>query len=193
MTVAEHHFTNERFHRHSTSVRLQHDQLGESATMNVDSYTFPRPCDVLGGRGSKQFFHPGNRVLRQTISDRLSEYIGHGKDIREKRAIIREIISTFQEQGGKFLKFDNAVEKWYNAGPREFRKKISHAFRDASIPNKVKCLDAMRVPAEVRARSPTSSRRLNKMPHHLPEGMYIEHREERKLFYCSRLARAIST
>lgn len=150
--------------------------------MNVDLYTVPRPCDVLGGRGSKQFFHPGNRILRQTISDRLNEYIGHGKDRRGKHTIIRKIISIFEEQGGRFLKFDNAVEKWYNAGPREFRKKISHAFRDASIPNKVKCIDAMRAPAEVRARSPTSSRRL-KMPHHLPQGKYIEHREERKLFY----------
>jgi hypothetical protein len=71
---------------------------------------------------------------------------GHPQDLCNakgkgcNRAII---IISLQADGARFLKLDLAIEKWFDAGFKEARLKISHAFRDACIPNKVKCIEEL--------------------------------------------------
>lgn len=112
--------------------------------MMQKSYTVPEPSDILGGRGATPFNHPGNQLLRETIVDRLDDYNNPCNTRKHKHAIIHDMINSVQAKEGRFLKFDDAAGQWFIASLKEFRLKISHAFRDASIPNKVKCIDKMR-------------------------------------------------
>lgn len=124
--------------------------------MKIDkNYTNPQPADILGGRGSLQFNHAGNQVLRETIVDRLDEYRNPYNSRKDKHAIIYNMIDVIHATGGRFLKLDKVTAQWYVAGQAEFRMKLSHAFRDASIPNKVKCIDRMRL--EKKAKNVVSS------------------------------------
>lgn len=108
-------------------------------------YTTPQAMDILGGRGAKAFEHPGNKMLRATVCSRLAEYCAPGFTRKNKSVLIAEILeSTLKSKGGRFLKYDNDEGAWYDAGFKEARCKISHAFRDASVPNKVKCLVRMK-------------------------------------------------
>lgn len=107
-------------------------------------YTAPQSTDILAGRSKSAFKHYGNVLLRQTVCCRLDEYsVPQGS--RKRRAnLVHEILESIKSQGGRFLKFDSDQGEWYDAGYKEARSKISHAFRDASIPNKVKCIEKMR-------------------------------------------------
>ena len=115
-----------------------------SQTMMSRQYTTPLQVDILGGRGGKAFNHSGNKLLRATVSHRLDAYCKPIASRRQRSAIVTEILDSLESQGGRFLKYDGAQGEWYDAGYKEARLKISHAFRDASIPDKVKCIDRMR-------------------------------------------------
>jgi len=114
----------------------------------MKAYTEPQSIDVLGGRGSKAFHHTGNRWLRKTIVELLESYKKSKKGGREKSSIVRNIIEIIREEGRRFLKFDKDAQQWYDAGFNEARLKIGHAFRDASLPNKVKCFEAVKAMQE---------------------------------------------
>lgn len=119
-------------------------------------YTTPQAIDILGGRGAKAFEHPGNKMLRATVCNRLAEYCAPGFTRKNKSVLIAEILeSTLKSKGGRFLKYDNGEGAWYDAGYKEARCKISHAFRDASVPNKVKCL--VRMKQQMEQRQPISA------------------------------------
>ena len=66
-------------------------------------------------------------------------------DSQERCYIIRNIIETVREAGGRFLKFDKNDQQWYDAGSNEAHRKIRRAFREASIQDKVKCIEAMKI------------------------------------------------
>lgn len=107
-------------------------------------YTTPQSNDILAGRSKSAFKHPGNVLLRETVCCRLDEYCEPQGSRKRRLNLIREILESIKSQGGRFLKFDSDQGEWYDAGYKEARYKISHAFRDASIPNKVKCIEKMR-------------------------------------------------
>lgn len=133
-------------------------------------YTVPNDVDILGGRRSEAFYHPGNRKLRGAIAALLDGY-NSLTNPQARGAVVDGIVQSLKESGGRFLKFHTEVgvidmllayseslgphlrsdpvahtkvryqqtEKWYDAGYAEAKKKIRNAFRDTSIPHKVKC------------------------------------------------------
>jgi len=108
----------------------------------LTEFTEPNPMDVLCGRSHTAFHHPGNRDLRIKIASALNDYnrcpTRHGKTV-----IIRETIKFVQERGGRFLKYHKDHDKWYDGGAEAAKIRVSTAFRDARIPNKVKCMEAL--------------------------------------------------
>lgn len=109
---------------------------------NTIAYRVPDPVDVLCGRSHLAFNHPGNRDLRIKIAATLDEYnrcpTRHGKTV-----LIRSTINFVTNRGGRFLKYDKDKKKWYDGGAVTAKIRVSTAFRDARIPNKVKCMDAL--------------------------------------------------
>lgn len=108
----------------------------------LTEFTEPNPMDVLCGRSHTAFHHPGNRDLRIKIASTLNDYnmcpTRHGKTV-----IIRETIKFVQDRGGRFLKYHKDHDKWYDGGAEAAKIRVSTAFRDARIPNKVKCMEAL--------------------------------------------------
>lgn len=103
----------------------------------------PTSDDVLCGRGAIPFQHPGNKKLREKIAENLDAYnLCESRQGRTK--IIQETIShVLVSQGGRFLKEGNDG-RWYDGGMKAAKSRVSTAFRDARVPNKVKCMDALR-------------------------------------------------
>jgi hypothetical protein len=93
----------------------------------MKAYTKPQPTDVLGGAGSKVFNHVGNKWLRKTIVRLLKSY--KSTDSQEICYIIRIIIETIREAGGRFLKFDKDAQQWYDAGFNEAHIKIRRVMK----------------------------------------------------------------
>merc|ERR1712228_1061539 len=57
--------------------------------------------------------------------------------------IIRETIRYIRvKQGGRFLKADKDG-RWYDGGMKAAKSRVGTAFRDAGVPNKVKCMKAL--------------------------------------------------
>lgn len=114
--------------------------------MTEQTFIIPKAVDILGGRSNHAFRHAGNVKLRRTVVELLETY--HNKTKRkDKINMIRGVLQDIQDEGGKFLKYAYDKGKWYDAGFVEARTKISHTFRDASIPNKIKCLEPMKLKA----------------------------------------------
>lgn len=106
-------------------------------------FVTPSNADLLAGRGSTIFKHPGNKNLRSVVVNMLDLYNSYQKKT-DKSCVIEGVMQSIQRQGGRFLKFDKAAKQWYQADEKEFRLKVSATFRDANIPNKVKCMEVMK-------------------------------------------------
>mmetsp|Transcript_9372 Transcript_9372/g.14459 ORF Transcript_9372/g.14459 Transcript_9372/m.14459 type:complete len:280 (-) Transcript_9372:37-876(-) len=115
----------------------------QSRDNNKRIYVIPTCDDVLCGRGVVQFQHPGNQKLREKIAENLEPYATCNS--RQGRSvIIRETIRYIQvNQGGRFLKSDKDGN-WYDGGMEAAKSRVSVAFRDARVPNKVKCMEHLK-------------------------------------------------
>lgn len=103
----------------------------------------PTCDDVLCGRGAVPFQHPGNKKLREKIAENLDAYKSC-QNRQGKTNIIRDTIRyVIVEEGGRFLK-EGIDGKWYDAGMKAAKSRVSTAYRDALVPNKVKCMEALK-------------------------------------------------
>mmetsp|Transcript_15902 Transcript_15902/g.23393 ORF Transcript_15902/g.23393 Transcript_15902/m.23393 type:complete len:290 (-) Transcript_15902:139-1008(-) len=103
----------------------------------------PTCNDVLCGRSAVAFQHPGNKKLREKIANTLDSYTRcqsrHGRT-----GIIRDTIrSVLVDEGGRFLK-QGKDGYWYDGGMKAAKSRVSTAFRDARVPNKVKCMEVLK-------------------------------------------------
>lgn len=105
-------------------------------------YVIPSDVDVLCGRGVIPFQHTGNRKLRQVIADKLESY-NLCQSRQGRTTIIRDTIDYFHRRGGLFLKADHEGQ-WYDGGIEAAKSRVSTAFRDARVPNKVKCMEVLK-------------------------------------------------
>eukprot|EP00545_Synedropsis_sp_CCMP1620_P014310 CAMPEP_0119004580 /NCGR_PEP_ID=MMETSP1176-20130426/1227_1 /TAXON_ID=265551 /ORGANISM="Synedropsis recta cf, Strain CCMP1620" /LENGTH=329 /DNA_ID=CAMNT_0006956303 /DNA_START=42 /DNA_END=1031 /DNA_ORIENTATION=+ len=108
----------------------------------MKSFVYPQTHDILAGRSKAAFLHPGNENLRSFVAKFLDNYLT-AKTRCGKTKIIRDVHKKILDKGGRFLKYDSDVKRWYLTGHDEAKLKVSRAFRDASVPNKVKCVEAM--------------------------------------------------
>lgn len=119
---------------------------GTSNTVGtMKTFVTPKDQDVLCGRGLAKFHHPGNQLLRTRIVASLEEYKKIGKKKRkEKSILIRRVVDTIMQEDGRFLKLDSVSKEWYDGGMAAAKYRVGIAFRDASTPKKVKCIEVMK-------------------------------------------------
>lgn len=106
-------------------------------------YVCPRDIDVKCGRGSHCFNHHGNELLRIRVAMKLDDYCKQAKRSL-KTKIIDCLIVDFFAEGARFLKLDRVTGMWFDGGIKAAKERIGSAFRDASQPNKVKCMQKLK-------------------------------------------------
>lgn len=90
-----------------------------------------------------------------------------------KTKLVNTVIADFAAQGARFLKLDRSVGLWYDGGTKAAKERIGSAFRDASQPNKVKCMEKLKV----RIANHQDCKRLTGLPlaDHSPSGSGSHH------------------
>jgi hypothetical protein len=84
--------------------------------------------DVLCGRGGATNNHVGNKHFRAIVAEYQTEYLEARKE--EKAVIARRIVARVRENGGRFLKRDDATSMWVEVSVEKSVAKTSQALRE---------------------------------------------------------------
>lgn len=97
---------------------------------NTRKVVTPNENDVLCGRGSRSYFHPGNKLFRTIVGHRKSTYNDSGNKF--KPAIAAEVIHFIQSQtpSGRFLSEDKVTKLWYEIPFNAAVQKTQQALRE---------------------------------------------------------------
>lgn len=106
-------------------------------------YVTPQAVDVLAGRSVQAFQHKGNKMLRFRIVHNLEDF-KNCPSRKQKTEVIRRVLEQVTAEDGRFLRYDKDTHQWFDAGLKEAHAKIASNFRDAVVPNKVKCLSPIK-------------------------------------------------
>jgi hypothetical protein len=103
-----------------------------TAATNALVIRSPSPTDVLCGKDKTFGKHPGNRMYRELIAERSSDYaVATSK--RAKMDISKSIIATMQHKhGSRFLRQSSGCgnnEGWVELSTQQARDKATHALR----------------------------------------------------------------
>mmetsp|Transcript_27858 Transcript_27858/g.41113 ORF Transcript_27858/g.41113 Transcript_27858/m.41113 type:complete len:476 (+) Transcript_27858:111-1538(+) len=101
-------------------------------TKRMVVYVEPKESDVLCGRRAACYNHKGNVEFRKIIEQTLSCY-AMSRTKSEKTSFVQSVLREISDGGGRFLKFDKTVKKWYEGDSVCAKSKVGHAFRDAMI------------------------------------------------------------
>jgi hypothetical protein len=107
----------------------------------------PQKVDILCGRGREAHGHPGNRTFRLLISFHRDDYQNTKANNYTKSSIIKAVLASIREYGGRFLKKDEQTGMWCDVGDdcKYVYEKVSHALRinrgKMSQPKKTKAKD----------------------------------------------------
>ena len=112
-------------------------------------FVTPRDIDVKCGRGRECFQHHGNSLLRIRVATKLEEYQNQTNGSL-KGIIVDSVISQFFAEGARFLKRDRYTTLWYDGGIKAAKERVGSAFRDASKPNKVKCMEKLKIQMSIK-------------------------------------------
>jgi hypothetical protein len=91
----------------------------------------PLPSDVMLGRGRAFLRHPGNMRLNTVVRMNMQRYLNAGSR-NEKTWITEEIVEIIQTYGnppGRFLRYKPKAGGWYEVDDEEARVKVSHTVR----------------------------------------------------------------
>lgn len=96
-----------------------------------------KDTDVLcGSKDTSLGKHPGNKLLREMINDKLDEYDAASTK-QQKSKINRSIVNAMREKhGSRFLRQKVNGGEWTIISDQAVRDKVSHAFRFASTQRK---------------------------------------------------------
>jgi hypothetical protein len=108
---------------------------------DVHRIIIPGTYDVLLGRGKPLQKHPGNLCYHHTIETYQGRYENAQK--LEKTQISKFIVQKMKEDGGRFLKQDDAG--WVEIDDDSARYKVSHTFRNHRIAARVQEKKALAV------------------------------------------------
>ena len=92
----------------------------------------PGKYDVICGRGSRVWAHPGNQHFRRLVAMRLQEYAKTSTKL-EKSYILYAVVAQIRLNSphGGFVRKCSEERRWYEVGDFLAREKTSQAFRDA--------------------------------------------------------------
>mmetsp|Transcript_10702 Transcript_10702/g.16398 ORF Transcript_10702/g.16398 Transcript_10702/m.16398 type:complete len:216 (-) Transcript_10702:87-734(-) len=106
--------------------------------MPVHDVLIPNDMDVLCGRGSTCYKHPGNQHFRVVIAVHLPKYANPDTSRKEKTSLIQKIVNDLQyKENSRFLR--EGEGGWYCLNINEAKAKVGHAMRDAAAEMK-RCL-----------------------------------------------------
>jgi hypothetical protein len=103
--------------------------IAPPSTLYLPSGYEPTDQDILCGRSRESFHHVGNRYLRTLVAIHLKRYIVGNRT--DKTQLAKEVVNTVRESGGKFIKFDDEFNLWFEIEDKGARSKVAHAFRDS--------------------------------------------------------------
>jgi len=92
----------------------------------MESY---RDKDILSGRGGKVNRHSGNKIYRRLIDDKRGLYRSYLRT-DQKSLLVHSILMALQQEGMRFLRFDEESKLWYEIDHNEAFMKTSQAFRE---------------------------------------------------------------
>jgi hypothetical protein len=75
-------------------------------------------------------FPVGNKLFRDAVAESLQDYMKSDNRF-EKSSVVQLIGDTIREAGGRFLKRDFQLDKWYELSDQQAKEKVGHAVRDA--------------------------------------------------------------
>lgn len=87
----------------------------------------PSADDVICGKGKSITNHTGNRSLSAIIGSCREVYQESPKT--KKSRICSDIVKMVKARGGRFLRLDSSVGKYYEAKDEFAREKVGHALR----------------------------------------------------------------
>jgi hypothetical protein len=96
----------------------------------VKEYVIPTHRDVVLGRGGGTNHHIGNKTYleaKETIQER---YMHASKN--DKTVISQELVDIITARGGRFLKLDDKLNKWYTVPNIVARRKASQTLREVN-------------------------------------------------------------
>jgi hypothetical protein len=109
------------------------EPVPSAAVGGTGSYYEPTENDVLLGRGGRANNHVGNQrylKIKEAIQD---EYMNANKN--EKTVLSQKLVDIItKERGGRFLKLDGAVNRWYVVDNLTARRKASQTLREVNTP-----------------------------------------------------------
>ena len=112
-----------------SSIDKQLDEKEAKEEEESGMISYPKPNDVLIGRGGGYQEHPGSQYFDKLIYERFEEYFLIDNKF-QKSPIIMEIIQTIKDSGGRFLQRTPAG--WEILDDVVVRDKTASAFRNRS-------------------------------------------------------------
>ena len=92
----------------------------------------PTNADILLGRSTSCFNHPGNKAFRAFIHENLHEYLEAGIARKDRIRAIKSLIGRIRAQNCRFLLRDSN-QQWVDVSNEPIaHHKVSHALRDAA-------------------------------------------------------------
>lgn len=82
-------------------------------------------------------------MLRERIALNSEKYMG-SYSRKAKTVLIHEVILSVMKEGGRFLQLDKETGKYFDGGVDAAKNRVGAAFRDASVPDKVKCITKLK-------------------------------------------------
>lgn len=92
----------------------------------------PNENDVLLGRGGRTNHHVGNKYYLSLKEEIQPRYLAAVKD--DKTGISQELVDAIHAVHGRFLKLDEATNRWYIVDALTARKKASQTLREINTP-----------------------------------------------------------
>lgn len=87
-------------------LKFDYFENGKGYVVNLNKF------DVLSGRGTGSYDHPGNHTFRQLVEKRKREYLSlNNRDINSKNLIANEIAEEVRSMGGRFLRIARKEER----------------------------------------------------------------------------------
>jgi len=135
----------------------------------------PTNADILLGRSTNCFNHPGNKAFRAFIHENLHEYLEAGIARKDRIRAIKSLIDRIRAQNCRFLLRDSTNQQWVDVSNEPIaHQKVSHALRDAaknrSINTSLPRRDRNRSTAQsLLASHKTFGQVKNKSPEHLAD------------------------
>lgn len=114
----------------STKVLEEDNSKGHGESWPLSNIVEPGKNDVLFGRGGGTNHHDGNKRYRKMVEERKVDYVNSKR--LDKPLVALDIIRQWRSQNppGRFLKFDEKSDTWYDVGDKKAREKTSQALRE---------------------------------------------------------------